>query len=98
MPREALADHTLRLVALNENSTSHDRVVMEDLVEPVQQINAVMRPYGVQFELSDDYPQPITRLVDLESGDVIRQIPGEEVLQVASRLEDLRGRLVSQEA
>jgi flagellar protein FlaG len=65
-----------------------------DLVEPIQRINEVLRQYGVEFELNDT-SRVITRIVDRESGDVLRQIPSEEVLAIAERLEELQGRLIS---
>ncbi|WP_445001168.1 flagellar protein FlaG [Halomonas mongoliensis] len=69
-----------------------------ELVEPIQRINEVMRHYGVQFELGEEPSRIVTRIVDRESGDVIRQIPSEEVLRVAERLGEVSGRLLSLEA
>lgn len=69
-----------------------------ELVEPVQRINEVMRSFGVEFELGDDASRLITRLIDRENGEVIRQIPSEEVLRVAERIDELRGRLIRDEA
>lgn len=68
-----------------------------DLVEPIQRINEVLRQYGVEFELNDT-SRVITRIVDRESGDVLRQIPAEEVLAIAERLDELRGNLISLQA
>ncbi|MCE8002360.1 flagellar protein FlaG [Billgrantia ethanolica] len=68
-----------------------------DLVEPVQRINEVLRQYGVEFELNDT-SRVITRIVDRESGDVLRQIPSEEVLAIADRLDELKGNLISLKA
>lgn len=65
-----------------------------DLVEPVQRINEVLRQYGVEFELNDT-SRVVTRIVDRETGDVLRQIPSEEVLAIAERLEELQGNLIS---
>lgn len=68
------------------------------LVEPIQRINEVMRHYGVQFELGEEASRVITHIIDRESGDVIRQIPAEEVLRVAERLGEVSGRLLSLKA
>ncbi|KAA0014481.1 flagellar protein FlaG [Billgrantia pellis] len=68
-----------------------------DLVEPIQRINEVLRQYGVEFELRDEASQIVTRIVDRETGDVLRQIPSEEVLVIAERLDELNGRLISLE-
>lgn len=69
-----------------------------DLVEPIQQINTVMRNYGVEFHLQEYDSRVVTRIVDRDSGDVIRQIPSEEVLRIAESLEQLQGRLIQLQA
>jgi len=67
------------------------------VLDSVQRINEVMRPYGVQFEMGGEPPRVVTRIVDSASGEVIRQIPSEEVLRIAQRLEELVGRLIALE-
>lgn len=85
-------------------STSDDetkdlqQATKEALVEPVQRINDVMRPRGLEFDISEQSSRIITRVIDRETGDVIRQIPAEEVLLMAEQLEELQGRLISLKA
>jgi flagellar protein FlaG len=74
-----------------------------DLEEPLQRVNEVMNNDGVQFEMSEPPGERlITRLVDIESGDVIRQIPPEEVLRMAEKIMEMtqaaRGDLVNLQA
>lgn len=69
-----------------------------ELIEPLQRINEVMRPRGLEFELSEETSRVITRVVDRESGKIIRQIPTEEVLKIAERLEEMQGQIISLEA
>jgi flagellar protein FlaG len=69
-----------------------------ELVEPLQRINDVMRQHGLEFDLSNDDGHVITRVVDSQSGEVIRQIPGEEVLRIAERLGERQGNLLSSQA
>ena len=57
-----------------------------------------MRHYGVEFHLQDFGRRVVTRIVDRESGEVIRQIPSEEMLRIAESLERMRGRLIQREA
>ncbi|NHN78466.1 flagellar protein FlaG [Azotobacter chroococcum] len=73
-------------------------VAREELVGPVQRINEVLGSYGVEFQLKEPGPRVVTEIVDRESGEVIRQIPSEEVLQVAESLEQLRGILLRERA
>ena len=72
-------------------------VQREELVKPIQQINEVLRRYGVEFQLSEDSGRTIIRLIDRENGELIRQIPPEEALNAAQRLEEVKGRLFSLE-
>lgn len=71
------------------------RLDAAELAEPVERINAVMNQRGLEFEISDENSRVITRVVDRESGEVIRQIPAEEVLRLAERLGELQGGLIS---
>lgn len=68
-----------------------------ELVEPLDRINDVMRAYNVQFELSEYEGRIVTRIVDRESQELIRQIPSEEILRIAEALEQRQGRLVDWE-
>ncbi|NLC20758.1 MAG: flagellar protein FlaG [Halomonadaceae bacterium] len=68
-----------------------------DMVEPIQRINEVLRSYGVEFELNDT-SRTVIRVVDRETGDVLRQIPSEEALAIAERLSELQGNLINLEA
>lgn len=68
-----------------------------ELIAPLQRINEVMRSYGLEFTLNEHPSRVVTRIVDRASGDVIRQIPSEEVLQIAKRLDELQGRLINLE-
>ncbi|WP_192036512.1 flagellar protein FlaG [Halomonas sp. YLGW01] len=65
-----------------------------DLVAPIQRINQVMRQHGVEFELDSHTSRVVTRIVDRANGETIRQIPSEEVLRIAARLDALQGRLI----
>lgn len=84
--------------AISQGSIGGDAISQDALVAPVQRINETMRAYGLEFELSDMAERPVTRIVDRDSGEVIRQIPAEEVLRVAERLEELKGNLVRTQA
>jgi len=50
--------------------------------------------YSVRFEKNDADGQMIVRLVDVNSGEVIRQLPPEEMLNLSEKLQSLRGNLV----
>lgn len=45
-----------------------------------------MKEKHLSFQLSDDYPDPLLQVIDTDSGEVIRQIPGEAAIQIRERL------------
>ena len=50
---------------------------------------------GIQFETDNTTGITIIRLVDLQTGDVVRQIPPEEVLNYLRQFESAKGRFFS---
>ncbi|KAF0804071.1 flagellar protein FlaG [Alcanivorax xiamenensis] len=87
-------ERVLAQLPLTDSQTRQPEPDRDSLVEPVQRINDVLRPYGVQFDLSDDSGRTIILVVDRESGQVIRQIPPEEALNAYQRMEEMKGRLL----
>ena len=55
-----------------------------------------MSSIGVQFEFDKDADTMIVKVVDAESGDLIRQMPSEEVVRISRALGKLQGLLVHQ--
>ncbi len=51
--------------------------------------------FSVRFEMHEKTHQFVARLVDAESGEVIRQLPPEEMLELSAKLEELRGNIVN---
>ena len=68
--------------------------------EAVREVNASLqsRSVGLQFEVDEDTDKLIVKVVDRASGEVIRQIPNEEVVRIAKVLGKAPGLLVSQSA
>lgn len=100
-PQQRL-DSTLAQLSTADSSGSQTdsgatAVTKGELIEPIQRINAAMQAHGIEFDVSDESSRIVTRVIDRESGDVIRQIPSEEVLAIAERLEEMQGRLISLE-
>ena len=50
--------------------------------------------YSVRFEKSQEFDELVVKVVNTDSGDVIRQVPAEEILGMKASLEELRGQLV----
>jgi len=50
--------------------------------------------YNVNFEFDQETRQLIVRLVDSDNGELIRQLPSEEVLELSKALKELQGNLI----
>lgn len=71
----------------------------EKLVSPEEVLTKIKAltddgTYSVRFENDEQSKQLIISLVDSDSGEVIRQIPPDEVLGASEKLTDLRGSLL----
>jgi len=53
---------------------------------------------GVRFEVDADTDRLVVKVVDRASGELIRQIPSEEVLRIAKLLGKVPGVLMTQNA
>jgi flagellar protein FlaG len=79
-----------------------ERVVsnQDRLKEAVQDLNELVRDggRGLQFAVDDSLGRPIVTVTNAESGEVVRQIPGEVVLRLARRLFTEQGNLFDKRA
>ncbi len=66
----------------------------------VEQINESMQSQsvGVRFEIDRETDRLVVKVVDRTSGELIRQMPSEEVLRIAKLLGKMPGALVSESA
>ncbi len=79
--------------ASQEKANKADQIQPEELL---QNIKALTEDglYSVRFEMYRDTDELVINLIEQESGEVIRQIPAEEILGLHKVLADLRGNLV----
>lgn len=77
--------------------------------EPVslEQLNAVVafisetvgqRSIGTEISVDEDLGRVVIQINDKETGELVRQIPGEAFLEIAKRMEDLKGLLYDDKA
>ena len=55
-----------------------------------------MASIGVRFEFDKETHTMVTKVVDVETGEMIRQMPNEEAVHISKVLSQLQGLLVSQ--
>ena len=91
-------DRVLQQLPAVRQSEAQKELKRDDLVKPLQQVNEVMNNYGSHFEMRDDHGKIVIKVVNQESGELIRQIPSEEVLRIAAHLHEVSGLLVREQA
>ncbi|KPZ69916.1 flagellar protein FlaG [Shewanella sp. P1-14-1] len=72
----------------------------QELAEVTDDLNdmaSIMRK-GLAFKVDDDSGKNVISVMDIDSGDVIRQIPNEEALELSKKLAEVAGILLSTEA
>ena len=76
----------------SSNGSSNQEVVDEVKME---EVNIKMRQLsvGLSFEMTEDGSDNIVKVVDQETGDLVRQIPSEEFLEMSKRLDSIFGEL-----
>ena len=73
------------------------REQVESAVSTIQEfVQSVRR--NINFSLDDGSERVVVKVTDADSGDVIRQIPSEEALQMAENLEEVRSLLFNAKA
>lgn len=71
-----------------------------ELQDSVNRVNEAVKVFNssVRFSIDEETQQRVVRVVDLETDEVIRQIPSEEVLAIAKVFDKLQGLLIKDKA
>ena len=70
---------------------------MQQLVDDLSDMMSVMRK-GLAFKIDESSGKNIVSVMDVDSGDIIRQIPNEEAIKLAQKLSEVTGLLMKTEA
>ncbi|MGC9457326.1 MAG: flagellar protein FlaG [Halothiobacillaceae bacterium] len=73
------------------NETARDKLSAEDIREAVDEANEMMQSIrrDLRFEMNDDAERLVVKVVNSESGDVVRQIPSDEMLGLIAKLKEM---------
>ncbi len=93
----AVVPSSTQAVAAKSGTAEVSRSQVEDAVASIQEfVQSVKR--DLNFAVDDGSGQVIVKVTDPSSGDLIRQIPSEEALQLAENLTEVRSLLFKAEA
>jgi len=73
-------------------------VQVKKAVEALKQLVEARAPNSLAFSIDDATGKTIVRITDAQTGEVIRQIPSEEILDIARSLDRMQGMLLQQQA
>ena len=82
--------------AANNNKVSETELSPEKLEKVVQQLQEFMGEMNrsLQFKVDEDSGRNVIKVIDKESGDLVKQYPSEEVLGIVAKLAEATGVLV----
>lgn len=73
----------------SERSTVGSEGVNQNLQKTVEELNVnqSIRQHNLKFDVNEDLGRTVVKVIDSETGDLIRQIPSEELVALAERIE-----------
>lgn len=92
-PAENIERNRQKVASDPEGTDSQKLVAPEEVLTKIKALTDD-GIYSVRFEKNEQNEDLIISLVDSDSGEVIRQIPPEEVLGISEKVSDLRGSLL----
>ncbi|MBT7307408.1 MAG: flagellar protein FlaG [Gammaproteobacteria bacterium] len=74
------------------------QISAEEVQRSVAKINQFFEKtdYGLNFSVDHDTGKDVIKVTDRDNGDVIRQFPSEEILQLSRAVGDLQGFLIKE--
>ncbi|TDQ36693.1 flagellar protein FlaG [Thiopseudomonas denitrificans] len=81
----------------SKGALEQNREQLEELAEDIQQATRVMQR-NLNFSVDDSTGFTVIKVTDALSGDVIRQMPTEDALRLAERLDEMRSLLFKAQA
>lgn len=99
VPGSAFAGESSQTVG-NEKSGENRGSPVESATSAVEKFKTLVQDLqrNLDFSVDDSSGQVVVKVIDGESGKLIRQIPSEDLLRLSERLEDMRSLLFKAEA
>lgn len=81
----------------NKQKSPLDKDVLKQSVEDTNKALAMMST-SLELSIDDESDEVVTKVIDKDTNKVIRQIPSEEMIELAKRVEEFKSILTSQKA
>jgi hypothetical protein len=98
-PLEAALDVATHKPRTGEPSVAHGAVKKEAPAAPDEKPApaSIFKPYSLSFRFEKELNRVVVKVLDPETGDVIREIPPESVIEALKQLKKALGTLVDEE-
>lgn len=98
LPPQRSADHST--ISESQSAQQLQPVGREQTEEAVKRIKEFVQPINdsIQFSLDNDTGFTVVKVIDLQTKEVLRQIPSEEAINIAKALDKLKGLLIHSKA
>ncbi|MCQ4277973.1 flagellar protein FlaG [Pseudomonas stutzeri] len=99
-PTAAPVDQVSQAGVINQASDDTKAAHAENAHSAVERFQSLVQDLqrNLDFSVDDSSGQVVVKVMDGESGKLIRQIPSEDLLRLSERLEDMRSLLFKAEA
>jgi flagellar protein FlaG len=67
-------------------------------VESMKQVIEASQPNSLQFSIDNETGKTVVSVTDAQTGEMIRQIPSKELLEIARSIDKMQGMLLRQKA
>jgi flagellar protein FlaG len=94
IPAKAESDKTAPVVS----DPKANRETLQKAVDHANKTIQTLSSNDLQFSIDKDTGIEVVKLTDKQTGEVIRQIPSKEMLEIAKSIDAMKGSLVSQQA
>jgi flagellar protein FlaG len=93
-------DAVVKLPQAPVQSVPRPQPAQEQLQQALEKLKQSVptKSSALQFSLDESSGQTIARVVDSETGELIRQIPSKELLEIAQAIDKMQGMLLKQKA
>ncbi len=81
-------EQTSKITVSSPKNSDETEKQAQELQEKLASLGK-LKGWAIHFSLVPEFDRPVIKVIDAESGQVIRQIPSEEILQMNKRLQEM---------
>lgn len=95
---QGVADAATAAVAVKPAQAARGNEQVKQVMEEVKQAVEARAPNSLDFSIDDSSGKVIVKVTDAATGEMVRQIPSEEMLDIARSIDKMQGLLLKEKA